>query len=256
MPALVEDAVLQEYGNVFVGDDEGSSVDLGAVRNVRFRGEQTKVEVDSDNRGNIIDRIRLNGIIEFEWLEPASADNMENIAKGLVTKTIVNGTPVPIENESKTLQKNVPVFLDNKNGDGSEVPISDISTDPGAVSLVEGTDYDVLVIDGKTAVLLSDSYAITTESVVIDYTYTPAVSKKVSGGTSKTATPRWVRIVGPSADDPLKERKVTLEAAVVDSEILLPFVDVETAGDVGVAPTTLKNKKDALWEYEDTINTA
>lgn len=256
MPALDSNALLLEKGNVYVGDDEGSLVELGAVRNVEFRGEQNKVSVDSDNRGTIVDRIRINGAISFDWLEPGNVNNLENIFKGIVTKSSVAGTPVAITNEDIVLVKNTPVFLANHNGDGSEVPVSALNLDGGGAALTEGTDFEVVVVNGKTAIVLSDSYGSNNVACEVDYTYTPATSLKLAGGTSKTATPRFVKVVGPTDADPNVTRSVILKSAVVDTELLLKYIDVETAGDVGVMPVTLKNQKDAEWEYIDEKNVA
>src|SRR3989338_5301237 len=94
MPAADQSALLIEYGNIEVGDDSGSLLDLGAVRNVKFTGRQERIKVDSDNKGTIINKVRITGVVDFDWLEPGHMPNLEQLFKGLVTRTTQAGSLV------------------------------------------------------------------------------------------------------------------------------------------------------------------
>ncbi len=184
---------------------------------------------------------------------------LENIMKGIVTRTTVAGTPVAGATQTESSGDwgyDDPIIIENQNGNGTELTINSVTGGTDG-ALVEGTDYFVGTDSlGQTVVTIIDSATVTTEAqdMVIDYDYTPNASQTVSGGTSKVATERYVKIVGPSADDPLLERTVILEEAVIDGDVEFPFLDTEEANDVGVMPVTFINDKNATWSITDEIN--
>lgn len=260
MPAADQSALLIEHGNIEVGDDAGSLVDLGAVRNVRFTGRQERTKVDSDNRGTIINKIRMTGVIDFELMEVGHMPNLEQLFKGLVTRTTQAGTlqsGVDQVVASGAWIYDKLIELENQNNDLSKPTINSVTlgTD-GAIVL--NTDYAIGqdAGSGRWGILIRDSVTVTTEaqSVTINYDYTPAAAQVLTGGTSKTATPRYVKITGPSEDDSTIERIVTLDAAVAASDMLIAFLDVENAGDVGNMPVTLEGDKGSTWTITDEIN--
>jgi len=260
MPAADQSALLIEHGNIEVGDDAGSLVDLGAVRNVRFTGRQERTKVDSDNRGTIINKIRITGVVDFDWLELGHMPNMEQLFKGLVTRTTVAGTPVSGADQvvaSGDWSYDKFIEIENQNNDLSKPTINSVTLGiDGAIVL--NTDYTIGqdAGSGRWGILIRDSVTVTTEaqSVTINYDYTPAASQVLTGGTSKTAATRYVKITGPSEDDSNIERIITLDAAVAASDMLIAFVDVENAGDVGVMPVTLEGDKGSAWTVTDEIN--
>lgn len=261
MAALDSQALLLEYGNVYVGDDDASAVDLGAVRNVQFIGVQTALDIRSDNRGSVVRKNRINGTIQFDWLEAGDMAKLENILKGLVTLTTNAGSLVSGATQDLESPFVAGKFyeLENQNGDGTAPTINSVT---GATdgALVANDDY-ILTQNGqgKWGIVMNSvagGITLTTLSqvVTIDYDYTPNASLAISGGTSRVATERYVKIVGPSADDATKERTVVLTEAVVDGDITLPFLDTEEANDVGVMPITFINDKNATWSITDEIN--
>lgn len=259
MGALNENALLLEFADVSVGDDAGSVVDLGAVRNVTFNGVQNPIDILSDNRGSVVRKNRLNGSVTFDWLEGGDPDALENLFKGLITKTVVAGTPVagatdPIDGTGKDFGDFLEIEF--QNGDGSALTINSVT---GSVdgALVADTDFQLVKNgQGKYGIAIIDSATVTTmtQTFTVDYDYTPNASSTVAGGTSKVSTPRYVKIEGASADDPTKKRTVILTSAVPEADLVLPFLDTEEAGDVGVIPVTMTNDKNASWSFTDEIN--
>lgn len=260
MPAADQSALLLEHGNIEVGDDLGSLIDLGAVRNVKFQGKQERIKVESDNRGTIINKIRISGIVDFDWLEAGHMPNLELLFKGLVTRTTQAGSLVTgasqVVASGKWLYDKF-IELENQNNDLSKPTITSVTLGING-ALVLNTDYFVVkdAGTGRWGIVVRDSTTVTTEaqSVTIVYNYTPAVAQVLSGGASKTATPRYVRITGPSEKDATIERIITLDAAIAASDMLIPFVDVEHAGDVGVMPVSLEGDKGSTWTITDEIN--
>lgn len=260
MPAADQSALLLEHGNIEVGDDLGSLVDLGAVRNVKFTGKQERIKVDSDNKGTIINKIRITGLVDFDWLEAGHMPNLEQLFKGLVTRSTQAGTPVTgasqVVASGKWLYDKF-IELTNQMNDLSKPTITSVTLGTNG-AIVLNTDYFVVkdAGTGRWGIVIRDSTTVTTEaqSVTIVYNYTPAAAQVLTGGSSKTATPRYVRITGPSESDANIERIVTLDAAIAASDMLIPFVDVENAGDVGVMPVSLEGDKGSTWTITDEIN--
>lgn len=259
MSALDQNALLLEYGNVYVGDNSGSVVDLGSVRNVKFTGVQNPVDIKSDNRGTIVRKNRLNGQVAFDWLEAGDMTKVNELLKGIITLTSTAGSLVSGATQAingNDIAYNEFVLIEHQNGDGSAISITSVvaSTD-GA--LVADTDYvKVKNAQGEYGIAILNSSTVTTlnQTFTITYNYTPNTAKKITGGTSKVATARYVKIEGPSATDPSKKRIVILESAVIESDFVLPFLDTEEANDVGVVPITLTSDKNTNWSFEDQIN--
>ncbi len=260
MSALDNAAVLMEYGNIEVGDDAGTLVDLGAVRNVRFTGRLEKTKVESDNRGTILNRARLIGNVDVELLEPGNAATLENLFKGLVARSAVAGSIVNdhqqvVASGAWLFDKFIEFTFQNANGTCPNIDSVAGSTD-GA--LVLNTDY-FKVKDagtGKWGIVILDSVKVTTETqtITVQYDYTPAAAQVLTGGSAQTATPRYVKITGPSEDNASITREIVLDGAVAASDLLLAFVNVENSGDVGVMPVTLEGNKGSTWTLTDEIN--
>lgn len=259
MGALDSNALLLESGNVYIGDDVSSLVDFGAVRNVNFTGVQNPIDILSDNRGSVVRKNRINGQINFDWLEAGDANKLENLLKGLVTKTATAGSLVSGATYAIANPSGYATFLDieGQNGAGTAQTINSVTGSVDGALLT--TDYiQVKDSQGRWGIQLVSGGTITTltQTFTVNYDYTPNASLKITGGTSKVSTARYVRIIGTSADDPTKTRVIELQSAVIESDVLLPFLDTEVAGDVGVFPITMTNDKGSTWSFEDSINPA
>lgn len=260
MSALNDNAILIEYANLWVGDDASSLVDMGAVRNVKFSSELVSTVVNSDNRGEIIRKSRMPGKVEAELLEAGDADTLDNIFKGLLTKTSVAGTIVNnhqqvIASGSWVYDKFIPFDKQNADGTYPNVDSVTLGTD-GAIVL--NTDYAKSKdpATGEWGIVIRDSATVTTEaqSVTIQFDYTPAASKVLRAGTNQTSTPRYVKLIAPSENDSNLTREIVLESAQATSPMVLAFVDVENANDVGVMPVMFETRKGTEWTYTDEIN--
>lgn len=261
MSALDSASLLIEHGNIWVGSSDSDDVDLGAVRNVRFTGQQVRTRVESDNRGTIINKVRLMGRIEFDWLEAGNAEKMEVLFKGIITRTTNAGSAV-----SGATQALVSPFVANnfyeiegQNNDGTKPTINSLT---GATdgALTEDDDFHIVQnAAGKWGIVMntvSGGTNLSTLSQVctLNYDYTPAASQVLTGGTNQTATNRWAKIVGPSEDDSSLERILILSECTAVSDMVFPFVEVENANDVGVMPVVLEGNKGTTWTLTDEVN--
>ncbi len=253
-------ALLMEKGTVYAGADAGSLVNLGSVRKVKFMGKQVHTKIDSDNNGTIVNKLRLNGEIEMDWLEPGSISNIELLFKGAVTKTSTAASPVSTTGEvtasgSWAYNKFIPFVVQS----GTNAKPTSVTITAGTDGLlVNVTDYDLIQDPGTLywGYMVKDSSTVTTQSQSLTavYTCTPSASLTLTGGNSLTMTNRYVKIIGPLDTDSTKTRVIILTSAVVTSDMLLPFTDVETANDVGVMPVKFENNKGATWTVTDSVN--
>ncbi len=259
MAALDSNAILIEVGNLWVGDDAGSLVDMGALRNIRFSSELITTVINSDNRGEIIRKSRMPGKIEAELLEVGDAAKLANIFKGLITLGSVAGSPLSNEQEVHAANSwafNSFIPFEYQDADGT-APTVDSVTGGTNGSLTVNVDYIIVQHDdGRWGIMVIDSSTVTTvnQTLTIQIDVTPAASATLSGGTNQTATPRHVKIIAPSEDNALTTREIVLESALATSPMLLAFVEVENANDVGVMPVTFETRKGTTWTYTDEVN--
>lgn len=264
MSALNENALLIESGNIYIGDDENSAVDFGALRNLKFSGIQSAQDIKSDNRGTLVRNNRINGQVSFDWLEAGDANKLENMLKGIVTIEQIAGNLVAgaVQIIASPFVPGKFVKITNQNGDKS---LLDVNSVTGSVdgALVANDDYILTQDDfGNYGIVLNTVAGGTTlttlvQTVTINYDYTPNEGLKITGGESNLSTPRFVKIVAltPTEENPNATRTFILTEAVVDGDLEFPFLDVEEANDVGVMPVTFINNKGALWYFIDEKNT-
>jgi len=252
-------ALLLEFANIFVGDDEASAVDLGAVENVNFTGEKAGFIKESDNRGQIVDFKGLTGIINFRWLEPGDLSRIETLFKGIVSLTNTAGTPVAGATQlvASGFENRTNIRIENQNGDGSQPTIDSVV---GSVdgALTENVDFVIAKNGyGDWGIVPNTAGAnltTTAQTLTITYDYTPNASRSISGGETKIATPRFIKLVGPKAGDETKRRIVKIASSTADSDLVLPFLEPEKAGDVGGFDITMRGAKKKTWEIIDEIN--
>lgn len=262
MPALDQSALLMEVGNIWVGDNDGNAVDLGAVRNVQFTGKLVRTKIDSDNRGTIVNKVRMEGQISFNWLEPGDAAKIENLFKGIVTLSSTAGSLVSGATQvvASPLVPNEWTEITGQNASGLQPTINSVTGSvDGALTLNDDFHIVKNPNTGKWGIIfntvaIGPTLTTLVQTATINYDYTPAANLILTGGTNQTATARYVKIVGPSEDDSNLTRNVVLAAATASSDMVLAFVDVETAGDVGVMPVTMESNKGTAWTYTDEVN--
>lgn len=260
MSALDSGSIMLQYGNLFVGDDAGSVVDCGAVRDVKFMGDPVRTKVLSDNRGEIVNKIRLQGNFEATLLEPGNMAILENIFKGIVTKTSTAGSATPVTGEvtaSGSWAYGRIIFFAQQSGTQiSPTSVTVTGSVDGLRTVV--TDYDIVQDPAtlKWGVAIKDSVGVTTltQTITLAYTSTPSAALVLTGGTNQTATVRYIKIEGPSEDDSSVKRTVVIASAICSSPLLMEFVDVENGGDVGKMPVRFEGLKGVEWTITDAIN--
>ncbi len=212
------------YGSVTlsVGDDFSSLINIGAIRNMSFEHKAENIEVAFDNVPSI--KKFKNGRKASFVFDLAEID-ITTFAKtdaGLVVKTDIAGSAVNITDESLTLDGVEGKAFAKKNGDGS-LPSSIVVTDSGGSAHAENTDYTIqLGADGYARIARIEGGGIADgEEVLVDYTYTPNVSKKMTFNTGGTKTYKVARIV--NVDNDGKEFRIDLENVTNIKPLTTPF---------------------------------
>lgn len=212
------------YGSVTLslGDDFSSLVNIGAIRNMSFEHKAENVEVTFDNVPSI--KKFKNGRKASFVFDLAEIDltTFAQTDSGLVVQTNIAGSPVNITDESIMLDGVEGKAFAHKNGDSS-LPSSIVVTDSGGSALTENTDYTIqLGADGYARIARIDGGGISDgEEVLVDYTYTPNVSKKMTFNTGGTKTYKVARIV--NVDNDGKEFRIDLENVTNIKPLTTPF---------------------------------
>ena len=260
MPALQQAALILEKGNIWVGTNAGNAVDFGAVRKVMFAPKLVSQKIPSDNRGTVVSHGRLNGEVNFDWLEPGSVSNMELLFRGLVTKSTTAGSSTPVTGEvvaSGSWSYLQPIWFAQQDG-AQAIPTSITVTGSTDGALTANTSYFVVQDAGtkKWGIYIKSGGSVTTlnQTITLAYTVTPSASLTLAGGTSGTQTSLYVKIVGPLETNSAKTRTIVLNSATATSDMLLQFLDVETANDVAVMPVKLESDKASAWSWTDQVN--
>lgn len=214
-------------GTLEVGTSIDTLVNLGAIRDAVFKEEWEEVEVKSDNAGVVKVGVKEHvAYIECDMMEVA-LDNLHLIRGGLDTYTQTGGTPVTVTDESHTLTGTTLVRLKNKNGNGTEVGSITV-TDALGNAAVRNTDY-IVALDAEKhtciARVASSSVISSGEGVLVDYTYTPLASARMTSGGRFRISDRVVRIT--NRDEAGREFRITLYKASVNegAEIEFPSDD-------------------------------
>ena len=244
-------------GILEVGPDEGSLVNLGAIKNAKFTEDFDPVTVDSDNAGPVYVGLRKHtATIEADLME-INFENLYAIRGGVDTYTEVAATPVAITNEYHKLTGTNAERLIYAMGNGSEVTSITVK-DSSNTSAVRNTDFVITVgDDGYTYIArVSGSTVITTgEVVTVNYTYTPNASVTLSSGGKYTFTDIVAKITNTNEDG--EDLSIQLYKAYINNgmEIEFPSDDDDSVAVlplkiVGIRDTT-RTAGDQLFKIVD-----
>ena len=243
-----------------VGEDVGSLVNLGLATGIEFREEYTPIVLKPDNAPELTVGIKEHYATAAFELWEVDLSNLALIRGGIDVLTPVDGDPVSVEGEAHVLNDTGLVRLNYKNGDGSEVASITV-TDAGGNAAARNTDY-VIGVDsaGFTVIgrVSTSSVILDGEGVLVDYTYTPNASVKLTSGGLNTINPRVVRLTNKNAAG--KIFRITIYAAKNQTGITLTLPADD--GDDPVRPAvelrgtmdTNRTAGDQLFEIYDEQN--
>lgn len=245
-------AVRLGSAKVEVGDSVAALVDLGAMRGVQIAESFDKVSVESDNAGTLREYIKNQRVAITGQMIEIDLDSFNKIRGGIDTYSTVAGGATPVTDEQVVLSGTLLKRLANKNGDGTEVTAIVVTDLTGVTTYVLNTDY-VVALDaaGYTVIARIAGGSIGDgDTVLVDYSYTPATSKILSSGGKHTISPKVVRLTNTDANG--KKLQVTVYYATVEEGITLEFPSDE-ADDVMVSPINMVGKVDVSRTVGDQL---
>jgi len=213
------------YGSVtlFIGDDFGSLINVGAIRNMSFEHKAENIEVAFDNVP-AIKKFKNGNKASFVFdLAEIDLTTFAYTDAGLVVQTNIAGAPVNITNENAVLSGVLGKALQNKNGNGAVVTGIVVTDESGVTTYVLNQDYTVQIgADGYTRIARIEGGDIDDgDTVLVDYTYTPNASKKVTFYNGGTKTYKVARIV--NVNNGGKEFRIDLENVTNIKPLTTPF---------------------------------
>lgn len=213
------------YGSVtlYIGNDFGSLINVGAIRNMSFEHKAENIEVAFDNVP-AIKKFKNGNKASFVFdLAEIDLTTFAYTDEGLVVQTNIAAAPVNLTNENLVLDGVVGKALQKKNGDGSVVTGIVVTDDSGATTYVLNEDYTMqLGADGYTRIARIAAGDIGDgDTVLVDYTYTPNASKKITFHTGGTKAYNVARIVNVNNDG--KEFRIDLENVTNIKPLTTPF---------------------------------
>lgn len=215
----------------------GGFVDL--TRNID--SETNMIEAESDQKTEYIsteDEVTITA----DWMRAGDVESVAGLM-GLQLKSVA-ADPVDVIDENIS-DSGVAAYetyeLMYHNDDGSAV--TDVTVYADSTDLVEWTDYEVKVEDGKSKILFTSEQ---TGVITVDYTYTPAESKYIGENIKSRKVPRLlVKIVSLDAD-----RWTNVEYGVdarFNGTLSQTYLNPARAGDIGSSDFSLQINSGGTW---------
>ena len=149
---------------------------------------------------------------------------------------------------------NDPFVIENQNGDGTQLTINSVTGGTDG-ALVANTDYFVgQNAAGDTVVTVIDSATVTTESqtITVDYDYTPNASQETAIRSVTTELPRLIiKIV--AEDENGNQLKAYLENCRIDGDVTLPFLDPTNNGSLVPGSLSFVSRRGGQLLLDDAI---
>jgi hypothetical protein len=206
-------------------DGFGSLQNLGAIRELVITETWNPVTVNSDNAGIIRRSINSQmADITFIWLEP-ELSKLNKLRGGLDTYGTTAATPTAVIDEEVVLDDIDFTRLAYKNADNTVVTSIVVTTNAATpVTLTKDTDYGVGVDSaGWTGIVRIAGGAIGDgDTVLVDYSYTPASQKTLSTGGINIIDPIVMRFTNTNESD--KELRVDVYEATINAGMILTYL--------------------------------
>lgn len=225
----VQEANTIRFGSatVYVGEDESSLVNLGAMRGITFEESWDKTRVMADNAGEVSLGVRNPQAALSGDLMEVNLENLHLLRGGIDNLETVEGTEVTGETQTETQGDwgyGEIILIDNQNADGTQNNITDVSGSTDG-SLTEGDDYEIVQdsLDRWGVIILEAGTITSTESqdITITYDYTPAEKYVMESGGNVSIDPRVVQIVNENAAG--EQFIITIFKATTEEGISLEF---------------------------------
>lgn len=240
---------------VLVGDDAGSLVDIGALRNPVMTSLSENQSVEFDNTDPLRKFVKGKDVqITFDLAE-INFSHMAVLDAGILNLTTVAAALVAGAVQlvvSGGWNFNTFILFTNQNGDGTAPTVNSVTAATDG-ALVEGTDYHLMQDgNGDWGIMIDDSVTVTIEAqnITIDTDYTPNASKKVTFNEDGAKTLKYMRLI--NTDENGNEFRIDIEEGTNFAPISVDFAGDEE-DDVAILPIDFQGK---IVEWVDEQQTA
>ena len=181
----------------------GGYINLGAMRNIVFEETWTEKEIMSDNAGIIKTMLTEHKASLSGDLMEIDLSNLNLLRGGIDNYDAIAADPVVGEVQvvmSGDWGYNTFIPLSHSMGAGTLITVTSVTGSTDGL-LVVAVDYDNVLVNGVSGIIVKDSATVTTiaQNLTIVYTYTPAASETLSSGGKYTITPIAVKITNTNA---------------------------------------------------------
>jgi hypothetical protein len=188
--------------------DSVSWVNVGSVEGIKAKEAIAATQLSGDNAEEEKYASSHGITLSFNQREAMLSD-----ARAVLRGSFdVSGTPVAgslVEGAEQVIasgawEYNTFIPIEHQNGSGAAVVVNSVSGSTND-TLVADTDYVVTVVDGVYGIVIIDSATITTlsQSMTIDYDYTPYASKRFYTGGKTTLPYLMARLTNTDEDGKL-----------------------------------------------------
>jgi len=212
-----------------------------------------QVEVSADDTWVVFKWYTPTAEIAFEFLENADRDVL-NMLFWWASYDVLN-TPVSVSNEEVVLNSSVLSELAKSNWDKSKVSSIVVKNSALSTTYVEWDDYEVVVHNWITSLVLIDWWAITSwNTVKVSYSYTANTSEKVEISLDFTEKQNFeCKIVAKNPTNENQVRIIHLSSATFDSTYSINFLNVVKAWDITWATMSFKWNEWSVLTFENQI---
>lgn len=227
----VQEATSIRFGSAKfeVGDDVGSLVDVGAIRDGVWEETFDKVEVMSDNAGAIELGIRNHFAFLSGNLMEINLEKLAKFYKGVHKHETVAASQQTITDESITLDDyDFESFL-HREGDGTEAADIVVQNAAASLTLLRDCDYIIAVLaNGFTGIARAHPAAVITGSVLIAVTTTHTITLSTPDFDVDPAPGDHLILSGFIAPYTANNRVVTVDSVTTEGSV---FTVTETLAD-------------------------
>lgn len=249
-----DEAIKKGSVRVLIGDDFDSLVDVGALRNPVMTSLVENQNIEFDNVTEMKKFVKGKRVQFTFDLAEINLTHLATLDSGLVTLETTEGSEVTGEEQvvnSGDWGYNNFIKLENQNGDGSQPNVNSVSGGTDG-ELTADTDYYVgKDSQGNWGIFVVDSTDVTTESqsITINYDYTPNASKKLTFGSSGTKVRKVMRVV--NIDENEKEFRIDIEEGTNFTPYALDFAG-DDEEDVAVLPIQFEGEVKEIVDEQQT----
>lgn len=236
-----------------------NGVNVGLINKAKLDATYKMIEIKASN-GRLPPKKSLESAIFSAELVEVDLTTLNSIDTFGVLSTVAGAsTPVAAEilRASGTFDANEPIFFANANGD--KTVVSSIVVKNGATTLTLGTDYAVVLENGKTGIVrIGTALTLSGIGLNVGYTYTPNASKKLTYSDIIKLV-QYCEFSFVNVDEFNKEFRVIIPKGYSASNITMEFPDDDATDTTLVTPIEIRAFPDAsnvMFRIEDEQSVA